>query len=122
MSIGFAVRNDVKYPEDMYAYGTRDRAQIQLHSQQVRYYEGVHDQLRTHRESLRAQHDLVHPQVSHIPIASGFTNPLHSPGITAAMSTSMYASELTHRVPSTKSQRSSPSARPLLPTTTLPGI
>lgn len=136
MSIGFAVRNDVKYPEDMSAYGTRETVRksnftankydiIKEFMTNFELIENLYGPNTTWfiRKSLTYQSPVVSgPAWLAIGDASGFTNPLHSPDITAAMSTSTYAAELTHRVPSTKSRRSSPSARPLLPTTTLPGI
>ncbi len=111
MSIGFAVRNDVKYPEDMSAYGTRE-AERKFNYMVEKY--SLIKEFMTHfelienlygpgttwfvRKALTYQSPVVSgPGWLAIGDACGFTNPLHSPGITAAMSTSTYAAELTHK-------------------------
>ncbi len=110
-SIGFAVRNDVKYPEDMSAYGTRE-AERKFNYMVEKY--SLIKEFMTHfelienlygpgttwfvRKALTYQSPVVSgPGWLAIGDACGFTNPLHSPGITAAMSTSTYAAELTHK-------------------------
>ncbi|KAI4264516.1 MAG: hypothetical protein L6R42_000381 [Xanthoria sp. 1 TBL-2021] len=110
-SIGFAVRNDVKYPEDMSKYGTREA------ERKFNYFVEKYDLIKQFmtnfelienlygpgttwfiRKSLTYQSPVVSgPGWLAIGDACGFTNPLHSPGITAAMSTSTYAAELTHQ-------------------------
>lgn len=110
-SIGFAVRNDVKYPEDMSAYGTREA------ERKFNYFVEKYDLIKEFMTNFELVEDLYGPGTTWIirksltyqsPVVSGpgwlaigdacgFTNPLHSPGITAAMSTSTYAAELTHK-------------------------
>lgn len=110
-SIGFAVRNDVKYPEDMSAYGTREAER--KFNYFVQKYEIIKEFMTNFdlienlygpgttwyiRKSLTYQSPVVSgPGWLAIGDTCGFTNPLHSPGITAAMSTSTYAAELTHK-------------------------
>ncbi|KAI4132384.1 MAG: hypothetical protein LQ338_000732 [Usnochroma carphineum] len=110
-SIGFAVRNDVKYPEDMSKYGTREAERkfnyfvekYDLIKQFMTNFELIEDLYGPGttwfiRKSLTYQSPVVSgPGWLAIGDACGFTNPLHSPGITAAMSTSTYAAELTHK-------------------------
>ena len=110
-SIGFAVRNDVKYPEDMSAYGTREA------ERKFNYFVEKYSLIKEFMTNFELIEDLYGPGTTWIirksltyqsPVVSGpgwlaigdscgFTNPLHSPGITAAMSTSTYAAELTHK-------------------------
>jgi flavin-dependent dehydrogenase len=110
-SIGFAVRNDVKYPEDMSAYGTREA------ERKFNYFVEKYDLIKKFMSNFELVEDLYGPGTTwyirksltyQSPVVSGpgwlavgdacgFTNPLHSPGITAAMSTSTYAAELTHK-------------------------
>lgn len=109
-SIGFALRNDVKYPEDMSAYGTKEA------ERKFNYFVEKYSVIKEFMTSFQLIEDLYGPGTTWFvrksltfqsPIVSGpgwlaigdacgFTNPLHSPGITAAMSTSTYAAELTH--------------------------
>ena len=110
-SIGFAVRNDVKYPEDMSAYGTKEAERkfnffvekYSLIKEFMTNFELIDDLYgpRTTwfvRKTLTYQSPIVSgPGWLAIGDACGFTNPLHSPGITAAMSLSTYAAELTHQ-------------------------
>jgi len=110
-SIGFAVRNDVKYPEDMSMYGTREAERkfnyfvekydlIKQFMGNFKLIENLYGPGTTWfvRKSLTYQSPVVSgPGWLAIGDACGFTNPLHSPGITAAMSTSTYAAELTHK-------------------------
>lgn len=110
-SIGFAVRNDVKYPDDMSAYGTKEAERkfnyfVEKYSL-IKYFMTHFDLIENLygpgttwivRKSLTYQSPVVSgPGWLAIGDACGFTNPLHSPGITAAMSTSTYAAELTHK-------------------------
>ncbi|KAK5989590.1 Flavin-dependent halogenase malA [Cladobotryum mycophilum] len=111
MSIGFAVRNDVNYPEDMSAYGSGEAERkfnyfVQKYSL-VKEFMTNFDLIENHygpgttwfiRKSLTYQSPVVSgPGWLAIGDACGFTNPLLSPGITANMSTSTYAAELTHK-------------------------
>ena len=110
-SIGFAVRNDVKYPEDMSKYGTKEAERkfnyfvekydlIKQFMGNFKLIENLYGPGTTWfiRKSLTYQSPVVSgPGWLAIGDACGFTNPLHSPGITAAMSTSTYAAELTHQ-------------------------
>ena len=110
-SIGFAVRDDVKYPEDMSKYGSKE-AERKFNYFVEKY--SLIKEFMTHfdlienlygpgttwyiRKSLAYQSPVVSgPGWLAVGDACGFTNPLHSPGITAAMSTSTYAAELTHK-------------------------
>lgn len=112
MSIGFAVRNDVKYPEDMSQYGTREAERrfnyfVEKYSL-VKEYMTNFELLENHygpnttwfiRKSLTYQSPVVSgPGWLAIGDACGFTNPLFSPGINASMSTSTFAAELTHKI------------------------
>ena len=110
-SIGFAVRNDVKYPEDMSMYGTREA------ERKFNYFVQKYDLIKKFMGNFQLIENLYGPNTTWIirksltyqsPVVSGpgwlgigdscgFTNPLHSPGITAAMSTSTFAAELTHK-------------------------
>ena len=110
-SIGFAVRNDVKYPEDMLAYGTKEAERkfnyfvkkyslIEEFMTNFELIENLHGPGTTWiiRKSLTYQSPVVSgPGWLAIGDACGFTNPLYSPGINAAVSTSTYAAELTHK-------------------------
>ncbi|KAL8728492.1 MAG: hypothetical protein Q9181_005326 [Wetmoreana brouardii] len=110
-SIGFAVRNDVKYPEDMSPYGTKEAERkfnyfvekysvIKEFMSNFELIEDLYGPGTTWfvRKSLTYQSPVVSgPGWLAIGDACGFTNPLHSPGISAAMSTSTYAAELTHK-------------------------
>jgi flavin-dependent dehydrogenase len=124
-SIGFAVRNDVKYPEDMSQYGTREGERkfnyfvekydlIKQFMGNFKLIENLYGPGTTWfiRKSLTYQSPVVAgPGWLAIGDACGFTNPLHSPGITAAMGTSTYAAELTHEVMATaKSSKDASSA------------
>ncbi|KAJ5738575.1 hypothetical protein N7493_001730 [Penicillium malachiteum] len=110
-SIGFAVRNDVKYPNDMSVYGTREAERkfnyfvqkydiIKKFMKNFDLIENLYGPGTTWfiRKSLAYQSPVVSsPGWLAIGDACGFTNPLYSPGITVAMSTSTYAAELTHQ-------------------------
>jgi hypothetical protein len=110
-SIGFAVRNDVKYPEDMSAYGTREaERKFNYFTQKyslIKEFMGNFELIENLygpgttwyiRKSLTYQSPVVSgPGWLAVGDACGFTNPLYSPGITATMSTSTYAAELTHQ-------------------------
>ena len=110
-SIGFAVRNDVRYPEDMSAYGSREA------ERKFNYFVQKYDLIKEFMTGFELIEDLYGPGTSWIirksltyqsPVVSGpgwlaigdacgFTNPLLSPGITATMATSTFAAELTHQ-------------------------
>lgn len=109
VSIGFALRSDVVYPEDLSSYGSCE-AERKFTWIVSRY---------SKMQNLMDQHVLIKdlygpkstwfirknltyqsPKVSGkgwiaIGDAVGFTNPLYSPGINASMGTSIYAAELT---------------------------
>lgn len=111
VSIGFALRSDVVYPENMDMYGTCE-AEKKFNWIVSRYAK---------MEALMSQHNLVHdlygpnttwfvrkqltfqsPKVTGegwvaIGDAVGFTNPLYSPGINVNMGTSLYAAEMTEK-------------------------
>lgn len=109
-SIGFAVRNDVKYPDDMSAYGTKEA------ERKFNYFVEKYSLLKEFMSNFELINDLYGPGTTwyirktltyQSPVVSGpgwlavgdacgFTNPLYSPGIGAAMATSTYAAELTH--------------------------
>ncbi|KAL8840438.1 MAG: hypothetical protein Q9170_001314 [Blastenia crenularia] len=109
-SIGMALRNDVKYPEDMSAYGTKEA------ERKFYYFVEKYDLIKEFMGNFEIIENLYGPNTTWIirksltyqsPVVSGkgwlaigdavgFTNPLHSPGITANMATSVYAAELTH--------------------------
>ena len=110
-SIGFAIRNDVKYPEDMSAYGTREA------ERKFNYFVQKYDLIKKFMSNFELIPDLYGPGTTWFirkslayqsPVVSGpgwlaigdacgFTNPLLSPGITVTMSTSTLAAELTHQ-------------------------
>lgn len=109
ISIGFALRSDVVYPEDLSKYGQGEAEQ--KFNWVVAKYQKITD--------LMKRHQLIHnlygpgttwfirknlafrsPQVTGrnwiaIGDATGFTNPLYSPGINANMATSIFAAETT---------------------------
>ncbi|KAI9708956.1 MAG: hypothetical protein M1820_003650 [Bogoriella megaspora] len=111
VSIGFAIRNDVKYPEDMSAYGSREA------ERKFNYFVQKYDLIKQFMTNFELIEDHYGPGTTWIirktltyssPVVSGpgwlaigdacgFTNPLLSPGITANMSTSTFAAELTHK-------------------------
>ncbi|KAL8835905.1 MAG: hypothetical protein Q9170_003132 [Blastenia crenularia] len=109
-SIGMALRNDVKYPEDMSPYGTKEaerkfnyfKEKYVLIKEFMSNFELIEDLYGPGttwiiRKSLTYQSPVVSgPGWMAIGDACGFTNPFLSPGITAAMATSVYAAELTH--------------------------
>ena len=111
-SIGVASRNDVVYPEDMTEYGSTE-AQRKF-NYFVRKYSLITDFMSNFelienlygpgktwfvRKTLTYQSPVVSgPGWLAVGDACGFTNPLFSPGITANMSTSTLAAELTHKV------------------------
>lgn len=126
-SIGFAVRNDVKYPEDMSAYGTREaerkfnyiKKKYQLLEEFMTNFDLIENLYGPGttwyiRKTLSYQSPVVSgPGWLAIGDACGFTNPLWSPGITAAMSTSTFAAELTHQVLDTVKSALDPEAAEL---------
>ncbi|EPE30914.1 hypothetical protein GLAREA_03881 [Glarea lozoyensis ATCC 20868] len=117
VSIGFALRSDVVYPEDLSPYGTSEA------EQKFNWVVSKYDKI----SKLMARHRLVKdlygsgttwfvrnnlgfrsPVVmgEHwlaIGDATGFTNPLYSPGINANMGISIYAAEMTNTYLSLKS-------------------
>ncbi|KAI4182039.1 MAG: hypothetical protein L6R41_006246 [Letrouitia leprolyta] len=110
-SIGMATRNDVKYPEDMSKYGTKEA------ERKFYYFVEKYDLIKEFMKSFELIEDLYGPNTTWIvrksltyqsPVVSGagwvaigdacgFTNPYLSPGITAAMATSVYSAELAHK-------------------------
>nr|5WGU_A Chain A, Flavin-dependent halogenase [Malbranchea aurantiaca] len=111
-SIGFAVRNDVKYPEDLSAYGTREAEQkfnyfvqkyelLQQFMSNFELIENLYGPGTTWfiRKTLAYQSPVVSgPGWLAIGDACGFTNPLYSPGINVGMSTSTWAAQLSHPI------------------------
>lgn len=109
VSIGFALRSDVVYPHDLSNYG-HGEAEQKFNCVVAKYRKIT---------ALMKQHALIHdlygpgttwfirkniafrsPQVTGqnwmaIGDATGFTNPLYSPGINANMATSIFAAEMT---------------------------
>lgn len=126
-SIGFAVRNDFQYPEDMSAYGTREAERkfnffvekYVLIKEFMSSFELIPDHYGPGttwfiRKTLTFQSPVVSgPGWVAIGDACGFTNPLYSPGITVGMSTSTYAAELTHQALSTAKMDANPSTTEL---------
>ncbi|PQE12730.1 hypothetical protein CJF30_00002624 [Rutstroemia sp. NJR-2017a BBW] len=116
VSIGFALRSDVQYPADLSTFG-RSEAE-QKFNWIVSRYEKVGSLMEKHNliEDLYgpgttwfARKNLAFrsPRVTGknwmaIGDATGFTNPLYSPGINANMSTSIYAAEMTKAYLSTE--------------------
>ncbi|KAH7324218.1 hypothetical protein B0I35DRAFT_423745 [Stachybotrys elegans] len=110
-SIGVASRNDVKYPEDMSEYGSTEAERkfnyfVRKYSIMTKFMahfdliENLYGPGTTWfvRKTLTYQSPVVSgPGWVAIGDATGFTNPLFSPGITANMSTSTFAAELTHK-------------------------
>lgn len=109
VSIGFALRNDVVYPNDLSAYGTHE-AERRFNWIVSRYpkMQGLMDQHVLIQDLygpnttwfIRKQLTYQSPKVSGkgwvaIGDAVGFTNPLFSPGINANIGTSVFAAELT---------------------------
>lgn len=110
-SIGVSSRDDVQYPEDMTEYGSTEAER--KFNYFVRKYSVISDVMTNFelienlygpgttwfvRKKLTYQSPVVSgPGWLAIGDACGFTNPLFSPGITANMSTSTYAAELTHK-------------------------
>lgn len=110
VSIGFALRSDVVYPADLGKFGSCEAE---------RKFNWIVNKY-TKVSQLMSKHKLIHdlygpgttwytrknltyscPQVTGkgwaaIGDATGFTNPLYSPGINANMATSIYAAEMTH--------------------------
>jgi hypothetical protein len=109
VSIGFALRSDVVYPDDLSMYGSSEAEQ--KFKWVVSKYEKI--------SQLMAKHTLIDdlygpgttwcvrknigfrsPNVTGrdwmaVGDATGFTNPLYSPGINVNMATSIYAAEMT---------------------------
>ncbi|KAL1915193.1 uncharacterized protein VTP21DRAFT_7469 [Calcarisporiella thermophila] len=110
-SIGFAVRDDARYPDDLTPYGTKEAEQkfnywvhrYPMISRVMENYKLIENPYGPNTTwFVRKQLAFQSPKVSGpgwfaIGDAVGFTNPLHSPGINASMSTSTYAAELTHK-------------------------
>lgn len=109
VSIGFALRSDVVYPEDLSSYGSCE-AEKNFNWITGRYpkLQGLMDKhvlindLYGPKSTWFVRKNLAYqsPMVSGkgwiaIGDAVGFTNPLYSPGINANMGTSIYAAELT---------------------------
>lgn len=109
VSIGFALRSDVIYPENIRHYGNNEAEQ--KFNWIVSKYQKVSQLMEKHTliENLygpgttwfvRKNLAFRVPRVTGeywlaIGDATGFTNPLYSPGINANMSTSIYAAEMT---------------------------
>lgn len=131
-SIGFAIRNDVKYPEDMSKYGTKEA------EKKFNYFVEKYDIIKQFMKNFELIEDLYGPGTTWFirksltyqsPIVSGpgwlaigdavgFTNPLHSPGITASMSTTTYSAELIHKaIDNVKCIKSSIEAEKVIRTT-----
>ncbi|ESZ93160.1 hypothetical protein SBOR_6439 [Sclerotinia borealis F-4128] len=118
VSIGFALRSDVIYPENISSYGSSEAEQ--KFNWIVSRYQKVSELMEKHKviENLygpgttwfvRKNLAFRAPRVTGknwlaIGDATGFTNPLYSPGINASMSTSIYAAEMTKKYLSTKDQ------------------
>jgi flavin-dependent dehydrogenase len=110
-SIGVCSRNDVLYPEDMSQYGSTEAERkfnyfIRKYSVMSEFMtnfkliENLYGPGTTWlvRKTLTYQSPVVSgPGWVAVGDACGFTNPLFSPGITANMSTSTFAAELTHK-------------------------
>jgi flavin-dependent dehydrogenase len=110
-SIGFAIRNDVKYPEDMSTYGTREG------ERKFNYWVEKYDLIKRFMTNFELIENLYGPNTTWFirktltfqsPVTSGpgwlaigdaigFTNPLYSPGITVGMTTSTWSAELSHK-------------------------
>ncbi|CCD54235.1 hypothetical protein H4I96_06771 [Botrytis cinerea] len=109
VSIGFALRSDVVYPENLSSFGSSEAEQ--KFNWIVSRYQKVTQLMKRHKliENLygpgttwflRKNMAFRAPRVTGsnwlaIGDATGFTNPLYSPGINANMSTSIYAAEMT---------------------------
>jgi flavin-dependent dehydrogenase len=111
VSIGFAVRNDIKYPGDVSAYGSQEA------ERKFNYFVQKYDLIKEFMNSFELIPNLYGPGTTWFirksleyrsPVVSGpgwlaigdacgFTNPLLSPGITVTMSTSTMTAELTHQ-------------------------
>ncbi|KAH8747670.1 hypothetical protein F5882DRAFT_471149 [Hyaloscypha sp. PMI_1271] len=133
MSIGFAVRNDIKYPEDMSLYGTGEAERrfnyfVEKYSL-IKEFMTNFGLIENHygpnttwfiRKSLTYQSPVVSgPGWLAIGDACGFTNPLFSPGINASMSTSTFAAELMHKAFEVAQNALNPEAAELSIRTTL---
>ncbi|KAF7879492.1 hypothetical protein EAF04_000688 [Stromatinia cepivora] len=116
VSIGFALRSDVVYPENISSYGNNEAEQ--KFNWIVSRYQKVSQLMEKHKliENLygpgttwfvRKNIAFRAPRVTGknwlaIGDATGFTNPLYSPGINTNMSTSIYAAEMTKKYLSAK--------------------
>ena len=110
-SLGIAARNDVQYPEDMSEYGAGE-AERKL-NYFIRKYPRINELVKNFhliedlygpgttffvRKTLTYQSPVVSgPGWVAIGDATGFTNPLFSPGINVGMASSIYAAEQTHK-------------------------
>ena len=110
VSIGFALRSDVIYPDNLSDYGTSEAEQ--KFSWVASKYEKVSKLMAKHKliENLygpgttwfvRKNIGFRSPSVTGknwiaIGDATGFTNPLYSPGINANLGTSIYAADITN--------------------------
>ncbi|RAL60761.1 hypothetical protein DID88_009866 [Monilinia fructigena] len=119
-SIGFALRSDVVYPEDISSYGSNEVEQ--KFNWIVSRYQKVSELMQKHKLIqdlygsgttwfVRKGLAFRAPRVTGkdwlaIGDATSFTNPLYSPGINANMSTSIYAAEMTNDYLSTKNTSS----------------
>ncbi|KAI9147086.1 Flavin-dependent halogenase malA [Paramyrothecium foliicola] len=110
-SIGVSARNDVKYPDDMSDYGSTEA------ERKFNYFVRKYPMISGFMGNFKLIDNLYGPDTTWFvrksltyqsPVVSGagwlaigdacgFTNPLLSPGITANMSTSTFAAELTHK-------------------------
>ncbi|KAF8850896.1 hypothetical protein BDZ45DRAFT_808786 [Acephala macrosclerotiorum] len=109
VSIGFALRSDVVYPSDLTSFGTCEAEQ--KFNWVVSRYSKVSDFMKNFtliqdlygpgttwyvRKNLAFKSPRVTgPNWMAIGDATGFTNPLYSPGINANMATSIFAAEMT---------------------------
>ena len=110
VSIGFALRSDVVYPSDLHIYGSCEAER--KFNWIVKRYVKITQLMNQHTilqdlygpgTTWYIRKNLTYncPQVTGtgwaaIGDATGFTNPLYSPGINANMATSIYAAEMTH--------------------------
>lgn len=110
-SLGIAARNDVQYPEDMSEYGAGEA------ERKLNYFIRKYPRINEHMTNFHLIRDLYGPGTTFFvrktltyqsPVvsgpgwvaigdATGFTNPLFSPGINVGMASSIYAAEQTHK-------------------------
>lgn len=116
-SIGYAVRNDVKYPDITALGGSEAERRFNYYIEKYPKIKEfmAHFKLRENQYgpgttwTIRKQLSYQTQQVSGpgwvtIGDGIGFTNPLHSPGITASMASSTYAAELTRKALAAKDE------------------